>query len=125
MAYLLGQEHRLHGLFDALDGTVERPDVCLEAEARLHSDLVLVVQQDHAFTDVSAGLTQPFLAVFQRDQDRAHLPSLHALHRNPVAVDALDLDDAEGGLRIRPHERLLVYPEHALVHNACHNDQLV
>lgn len=58
---MLCQNDRLHGLFDRLDLAIERPDVGLEAEAGLHLDLVLVVQQHHALADLTARVPQPLL----------------------------------------------------------------
>lgn len=110
---------RLECLLHGLDCAVEGPDIGLEAEASLYIDLVLVVKENHSFTDVATSFPQPFLAKLgEENQNCAHLASFHNLDWDPIGVEALDLDHGKSPLCVRAKQSLLVLLKLALVHNA-------
>lgn len=110
---------RLESILDPLDLAIIRPQLSLKTEACFDLDLVLVIQEHHALSDVAACLLKPFLCgLVDMDQNRAHLASSNGKDGHPVAMNALDLDDREGALEVWPQQHSLILPKDSLVHDA-------
>lgn len=106
----------LEALLDLLDGAIIGPDVSLEAEACFHVNLVLIIKQHHALSNVASCILEPLLAELgDMNEDGAHLPCLHREHWYSIAMDTLDLDHTERSFVIRPQQHPLVLSEHAFV----------
>lgn len=112
----------LECLLNGLNLSVEGPYLSFEAEASFHIDLVFVVQKDHAFSNLTAGFSQPLRADLRKvDEDRTDLAGFDDLDRHSVGVNALNINDTESTLCVWPNQGPLVLRELTFMDNTFQN----